>query len=137
MKTKFGVYLSAIILVGLGAVMAITNPTPDSYTQYAARRLTQELKEKECVKIDDGLRDLCKLLDGNEGQSLVKRLVTNNTERQNYFLFSIYKTDLSTRKLLPSFLTNLISVPSVSYTTETIGLLDNFQTYKAERQQSN
>lgn len=134
---KAGVYLSAIILVGLGAVMAITNPAPNGYTQYAARRLTQELQEKECVKIDDGLRDLCKLLDSNEGQSLVKRLVTNNTERQNYGLFSIYKTDLSTRKLLPSFLTNLISVPNVSYTTETIGLLGNFQTYKAERQQSN
>ncbi len=115
--------------------MTVTNPAPDAYAQYAAHRLSQRLQQKECIKLDTGLQDLCKFLDRDQGQALLKRVVANNTKRQNYLLFSIYKTNLSTSQLLPSFLSNLLSVPAVSYRTETIGALNNFQIYSAEEEQ--
>jgi hypothetical protein len=131
---RVGWYLAAMALVGLGAAMAITNPSQESYHQYAAQRLSQHLQEKECVKLEDSLRNLCKLLEREQGQTLLKRLIAENTERQNFLLWSTYKTDLSTSNILPSFLTGLLSVPSVSYQAETVGLFGQFQTYRIEQE---
>jgi hypothetical protein len=118
---KVGAYLAAMVCLGLGVAMAVTNPNQESYNQYA-------------VKIEDSLRDLCQLLEREQGQSLLRQLVSQNTERQNYFLFSIYKTNLSTRDVVPSFLSGLLALPSLSYEFETVGLFSNFQIYRAERE---
>jgi Domain of unknown function (DUF4359) len=134
MKIKASTYLVGMVLVGIGVAMAVTNPNEKSYQNYAAQQLTRYLQEEECVKLDVSYQDLCKLLDRNEGQTLLKRVVADNTERQNYWLFSIYKTNFSTAKLLPSFLSNFVTVPQITYETETVGLFSQFQTYKAEQQ---
>lgn len=114
--------------------MAATNPTEEAYRDFAAEQIAEHLKENECVKLDSSIRNVCNLLDSSDGQKLLKRMVTENTERQNYGLWSIYKTNFSTQNLLPSFLGGLINLPSVSYEAETIGILGNFQTYRAEQQ---
>jgi hypothetical protein len=132
-NSKVGLYLTAMVLAGLGVAMAVTNPSQEAYDQYATRRLAEYLKEKECVKLDDSVRDLCSLLDREQGQRLLERLIVNNTTRQNYVLWSTYTTNLSTRDVLPSFLSNLLSLPTFSYHFETVGLFGNFQTYQAER----
>jgi uncharacterized membrane-anchored protein len=131
---KVGAYLAGMVFVGLGVAMAVTNPNQEAYNQYAARRLAQYLQEEECVKIEDSVRDLCKLLEREQGQNLLRQLIASNTERQNYLLLSIYKTNLSTSDVLPSFLSGLLSLPSLSYQFETVGLFSNFQIYKAERE---
>lgn len=131
---KVGAYLAAMVFVGLGVAMAVTNPDREAYHRYAARNLAQYLQEQECVKIEDSYRDLCKLLEREQGQALLTRLVVENTERQNYFLLSIYETNLSTRDVVPSFLSGLLSLPSLSYQFETVGLFGKFQTYRAERE---
>jgi hypothetical protein len=131
---KVGAYLAAMVFVGLGAAMTVTNPNPETYNQYAARRLAQYLQEKECVKIEDSFRDLCQLLEREQGQTLLRQLVSQNTERQNYFLFSIYKTNLSTSDVVPSFLSGLLALPNLSYQFETVGVFSKFQTYRAERE---
>lgn len=130
---KVGGYLIAMSLAGLGVAMAVTNPDQDSYNQYAARLLSQQLQEKECVKLDDSFRDLCKLLERKEGQSLLRQLVSKNTQRQNFLLGSIYKTNLSTRDVVPSFLNNLLSLPAITYEAESIGLFGQFQTYRIDQ----
>lgn len=130
---KIGALLTAMAATGLGVAMAATNPNEQAYRDYAAQRLTQHLQEQECVKLDNSMRSVCNLLDSNEGQKLLKRLVTENTERQNYGLWSIYKTNLSTQNVLPSFLSALIEVPDIAYKAETIGIFGNFQTYRAEQ----
>lgn len=112
--------------------MAVTNPSQERYHQYAAQRLSQHLQQKECVKLDDSLRNLCKLLEREQGQTLLKRLIADNTERQNFLLWSIYRTNLSTSNILPSFLNGLLSIPSVSYQAETVGVFGQFQTYRIE-----
>lgn len=131
---KVGGYLAAMVLVGLGVAMAVTNPDQATYNQYAARLLSQQIQEKECVKLDNSFRDLCKVLEQQEGQALLKQLVAKNTERQNFWLWSIYKTNLSTNDIVPDFLSNLLSLPTVTYRAETIGLFGQFQTYKAEQE---
>lgn len=113
--------------------MAVTNPDQENYNQYAARLLSQQLQEKECVKLDDSFRDLCKLLERKEGQTLLRRLVAENSQRQNFLLGSIYKTNLSTRDVVPSFLNDLLSLPTVTYRAETVGLFGQFQTYRIEQ----
>lgn len=130
---KVGRYLAAMAFVGLGVAMAVTNPDQENYNQYAARLLSQQLQEKECVKLDDSFRDLCKLLERKEGQTLLRRLVAENSQRQNFLLGSIYKTNLSTRDVVPSFLNDLLSLPTVTYRAETIGLFGQFQTYRIEQ----
>lgn len=132
---KVTAVLTAMVVAGVGIAMAATNPGEEAYRNYATQRLTQYLQDNECVKIDDSFRDLCKLLEQPQGQSLLRRLVTENTERQNYGLLSIYQTTFSTGDIVPSFLKNLLSLPTISYQTETIGLFGTFQTYKAEKQQ--
>jgi hypothetical protein len=134
MKIKTSTYLTGAVLAGIGIAMAVTNPNQTAYQTYAARQLTQYLQEKECVKLNASYQDLCKLLDRNEGQALLRRVVADNTQRQNYGLFSIYKTNFSTAKLLPSFLSSFVTLPQITYETETAGLFGQFQTYKAEQQ---
>ena len=133
-KFQVSAYLAAMGLVGLAVAMAATNPSQEAYNQYAARRIAQYLQEKECVKIEDTYRDLCQLLEREQGQALLNRLVAENTERQNYGLLSLYKTNLSTRDVLPSFLSGFLSLPSLSYRFESVGLFSKFQTYKAVRE---
>jgi Domain of unknown function (DUF4359) len=135
-KLRVAPYLAGMVLVGLAVAMAVTNPSEAAYQDYAARRLTQQLQEKECIKLDESYRDLCKLLEREQGQALLKRLVKNNTERQNYLLFSLYKTNFSTDDVLPSILSGLLSLPKLSYQTESVGLFGQFQTYRVEKQQS-
>ncbi len=135
-KLRVAPYLAGMALVGLGVAMAVTNPSEAAYRDYAARRLTQQLQENECVKLDASYRDLCKLLDREQGQTLLKRLVDDNTERQNYLLFSLYKTSFSTNDVLPSFLSGLLSLPEISYQTESIGVFGQFQIYRVDKQQS-
>lgn len=123
-----------MVLVGLGVALAVTNPSEAAYKDYAARRITQQLQEKECIKLDESYRDLCKLLDRPQGQALLQRLVADHTERQNYLLFSLYQTNFSTENMLPSFLSGFLSLPQISYQTETVGLFGQFQTYRVEQQ---
>ncbi|MBF2001955.1 MAG: DUF4359 domain-containing protein [Synechococcales cyanobacterium C42_A2020_086] len=133
-SVKVGAFLTAMAVVGLGGAMAATNPDPAAYNAFAAQRLAQYLQDEECVKLDANIRGVCDVLDQPQGQDLIKRLVDTNTQRQNYGVLSIYKTNLSTASLLPDFLSGLLSVPSVSYQVETVGVFNQFYIYRAERQ---
>lgn len=131
MKRKFGVYLVGLVLVGLGVAAIATNPNPVAYNEYATLKLTEYLQEQECTTASETVRNLCELLDQKPVQNQIGELIADNTERQYWLFFSIYKTNLSPRELLPSFLNNFVSLPS--YRFETIGGFNNFQTYQAER----
>lgn len=127
------VFLTAVALAGVGVAMAVTNPDEAAYRTYAAERLTQYLQTQECVKLDESVRDLCNLLEREQGQALMKRLIADNTQRRDYLLFSLYQTNFSTGDVLPGFLSSLLSIPQIAYETETIGIFGSFQTYRAEK----
>jgi Domain of unknown function (DUF4359) len=129
MKTlKVGVFLFGMVLVGVGVAMAVTNPDQTGYEEYATQKLTQYLRDNTCAKAGDSLEDPCnQLIDQNQAE--IKEFITANTERENFGVLSLYKTDLSLSPILPPFVSALVP----SYHFETVGVFSSFYTYEAAR----
>ena len=116
--------IGCIALTGLGIIMALTNPGQKAYEQYASKALNVYLKENVCTQlppeISGFLQSHChSLVDIMSPQ--LSQVIANQTQRQNFILFSIYQTDLS----IPS--------PSLDYQIKTLGVLQNFYIYEAEQ----
>ncbi|MCC5655644.1 DUF4359 domain-containing protein [Nostoc sp. XA010] len=112
-------------LAALGVVMAKTNPSQVEYEEYAVQRLTEYLKTDVCKKttnlIENLIRFNCdKLVDSANPQ--IQEILARTTERQNYIIFSIYRTNLKINSWIPS------------YKFETVGAFDQFYTYTAEKE---
>ncbi|NJL21129.1 MAG: DUF4359 domain-containing protein [Leptolyngbyaceae cyanobacterium SM1_3_5] len=125
MKRNLLVYAIAAVLAAVGIGMAATNPAPEAYDDYATEQLTTYLKDNACTQAPNVLGEFLQtqcaaILEDNQEQ--IRRLIANNTDRQNWLLLSVYKTDLSVSDLLPS------------YHFETIGVFGNLYIYKAEQQ---
>lgn len=112
-------------LAALGVAMAKTNPSQVEYEEYAVQRLTEYLKTDVCKKttnlIENLIRFNCdKLVDSANPQ--IQEILARTTERQNYIIFSIYRTNLKLNSWIPS------------YKFETVGAFDQFYTYTAEKE---
>ncbi|HLP90555.1 MAG TPA: DUF4359 domain-containing protein [Nostocaceae cyanobacterium] len=108
----------------LGMAMATTNPDQAKYEKFAVEQLTGYLKTDVCKKAPNFLEkfvqvDCDRLIDSANPQ--IRDIITSTTTRQNYILFSVYRTELKIDSLLPG------------YTFETVGAFDNFYTYSAEK----
>jgi Domain of unknown function (DUF4359) len=109
----------------LGLAMANTNPPEKAYQDYAVKNLSDYAKENVCSKAQGFLEKLVagncpQLIDAIQPQ--VKDIVTNSTHRQDFIIFSIYRTDFKLNSLLPS------------YTVETVGAFNNFYIYRTQKQ---
>ncbi len=112
-------------LAALGVTMAKTNPNQLEYEEYAVQRLTKYLKTDVCKKTTNIIENLIhfnceKLVDSANPQ--MQEIIARTTERQNYIIFSIYRTDLKINSWVPS------------YRFETVGAFEQFYTYTAEEQ---
>lgn len=99
-------------LLGLGALaagvigLAVTNPGPGAFEEFAAEKLTEMASEELCR--NDGLPLLARLLIQNcpelvQSQSKVLgRLAREHSRRYNLGLLSIYGTRLGGQKVLPN-----------------------------------
>jgi hypothetical protein len=122
--------LAAVVLVALGLVMVVTNPSSDRYTDYAVTQI-QAYQDNICPNnisiLGTSVQKECKsFINNNPNQ--IKQVILQASDRQNLLLFSIYKTDLSASKLIP----NLPSSVGPGYRFETIGAFGYFLTYQAE-----
>ncbi|NJR64367.1 MAG: DUF4359 domain-containing protein [Leptolyngbyaceae cyanobacterium CRU_2_3] len=126
---KLTTSLLGLVFLGLAGATAITNPDQAAYNEFATQKLSQYLQEDTCAKAGIALQAPCNSLV-KENKSQIKNLISDNTQRQNFVFLSIYKTDLSPKKLLPAFLGNTLP----SYHFETAGALGNFQIYKVKKQ---
>jgi hypothetical protein len=114
------------ILLALAGAMVLSNPSPRDYERYATETLSVYLKDKVCSQAKAApewrslLRGSCKTLV-ETSRPQIKQVVAVNTTRQNFLLFSIYQTDLALPEPLPS------------YQFATLGLFQNFLTYRAEK----
>ncbi|MEA5619360.1 DUF4359 domain-containing protein [Cronbergia sp. UHCC 0137] len=118
-------FAGATAIAVLGVIMAKTNPDQVNYEAYAIQRLTQYLKTDVCQKAPNFLERLIKfncheLVDSANPQ--IREIIARTTERQNYLIFSVYRTELKLNALIPN------------YKFETVGAFDNFYTYKAKQQ---
>ncbi|MEA5580033.1 DUF4359 domain-containing protein [Nodularia harveyana UHCC-0300] len=116
---------TALGLAAFGVAMATTNPSQAEYEEYATQRLTEYLKEDVCSKTQNFLESLIKSQCDNlvdQASPQIREILSRSTEKQNYVIFTIYKTELKLSSLIPG------------YKFETVGGLNQFYTYMAERQ---
>ncbi len=114
--------MGSVVGVGIGVILAITNPDQAAYEQFAAKQMADYVGQNLCAKDAQslGLHQECEeLLQSNHG--IIQRIIARNTERQNFMFFSIYRTDLELTILLPA------------YRFETVGALEQFRIYKSEK----
>lgn len=134
MKTwKIPQSLGVAILTGLLVSLAISNPSQSEYEEYAKKQLTEYLQQNVCPQapkiLGKSLKRECKRLV-NSNQSEIKEFIAQGTERYNFILFSIYKTELSITKVSPFLPSDLLP----SYHFGTLGVGHKFYIYQAEQQ---
>ncbi len=124
-------FLSVITCVGvvglaaLGVAMAKTNPTKADYEDYAVQRLTEYLDQNVCTKTTSLLENLIKFDCQkflNSANPQIREIIAGSTHRENFIVFSIYRTEFKLNSWLPS------------YKLETVGAFDSFYTYNSQKQ---
>ena len=117
--------IGGVALAGLGVFMALTNPGQDAYEEYALEKLTTYLKDDACTQVPKPLGNLlqrqCKTLV-DTGRPQIQQIISKTTQRQNFILFSIYRTNLEIGPILPV------------YHFETVGVFEKFYVYQAQEQ---
>jgi hypothetical protein len=113
-----------MIVAGIGAIALITNPGEAGYRKYADDKIKTELKTKICTQVAEDLgvwlEGQCHILISTASPFLADA-ISQQTQRQNFFLFSIYQGDLA----LPA--------PLPKYHVATIGIFGNYHTYQVKK----
>lgn len=116
--------VTGIVLGGIGAIALLTNPGEAGYRQYADVKVETEFKDRICRQVgadlEVWLEGQCHILVSTASPFLAEA-IAQQTERQNFYLFSIYQADLA----LPS--------PLPTYHVSTIGIFGNYYTYQASK----
>jgi hypothetical protein len=120
-KSTIALSILGIAVVGLGGAMAVTNPKESAYEEYATEQLTQYLDENVCAEAGFLKEQCTRLLES--GRSKLQQEIAKQTQTQNWFIFTIYQTELSV-SFLPF-------VPS--YHVETLGAFNSFHIYKIQK----
>jgi Domain of unknown function (DUF4359) len=118
-------FLGVAAVAASGVAMAKTNPSETEYQAYATQELTEYAKANVCKKTPSFISKLinsnCEnLLESANPQ--MRDLIASSTQRHDFVIFSLYRTEFKLNSWLPS------------YKFESVGALDNFYTYKAEKQ---
>lgn len=115
---------AAVGLAAFGVAMATTNPSQAEYEEYATQRLTEYVKEDFCGKTTNFLENLIKSQCDNlvdQASPQIQQILSRSTEKQNFVIFTVYTTELQLSSLIPG------------YKFETLGALNKFYTYTAEK----
>lgn len=127
---KIAAAVAGVLFLGLGSVMAATNPSASAYEEYGTEKLTTYVKDNLCQKTSI-LQDQCGSLVDSQ-QSQIQQILATNTSRQDFIFFSIYTTDISASAILPERVKSFLPA-TPSYQFETLGVLQSFYTYKSQK----
>ncbi len=114
---------SSLIVAVVGSALVITNPSQRDYEEYAVEQLGHHLRTSLCDQLPQDLVHLtpqCRSLGQtviDVGRPQLKQLIFEQTERRNYFFFSVYRTRLAFSTLTPI------------YQFHTLGVLQKFYVY--------
>jgi hypothetical protein len=123
--------LVGIGVVGIGALMVWSNPTPSTFESFAL----EQVKLRLCPQVPLGFDRQCpQFVDTN--QATLKGWVRTSTQHQNYGILTYYETTLSPRDLVPEPMRPALALMPLpqSYRLQTIGILGHFIVYNAESQ---
>ncbi|MCP6757298.1 MAG: DUF4359 domain-containing protein [Fischerella sp. CENA71] len=130
-------YVGVFGLAALAVVMTQTNPNQVEYEEYATQRLTEYLNTNVCKKTPKFLENVIKFNCRqvvNSAQPQIREVIAESTERQDFIVFSIYRTNLNVNSLIPALRVDSVLPSTPGYKFETLGAFDQFYTYKAEQQ---
>lgn len=97
--------LALLSLVALGGALFVTNPTKEDYAAYLSQTMSAEAQASLCQpegfaewlgKIGEALSGACRgaIATGNSlSAAEIQQALTENTERQERYLFSTYETE--------------------------------------------
>ena len=134
---QIGAAIAGVGLAAVGISAIATNPGPAAYEEYAVEKLAVVLS-KECQtwaqkdKGDGWVGLLQKVLQGGcprlveSSKPWLRGVVAENTQRQNYLILSVYRTELSVSELIPG-------LSDYELEAETIGIYRRFFIIKAEQ----
>jgi hypothetical protein len=98
-------WLGCGVVCGLSITLAANNPRQDDYTDFATQTVSQFLIRDLCrandrtpKPLDTMIKDGCQVFM-QQGTTEIRAFVANNTERQNFILFSLYTTEFPIRPL--------------------------------------
>jgi Domain of unknown function (DUF4359) len=74
-------------------LLASTNPDQSAYKVYATKQAISLAKE-QCLPLDFISKGLC-LIAAEAATPIIQPLITATSSRQNFILFSIYKSEIS------------------------------------------
>lgn len=120
-KSTIALSILGLIVLGLGGVMAATNPSDEAYDEYATVRLTEYLDENVCAEAGLLKQQCTNLL--KSGQAQLKAEIAKRTQKHNWWILTTYETDLSV-SFLPF-------VPS--YDVKVLGAFNSFYIYKIQK----
>lgn len=116
--------IGGVMILTIGAIAFLTNPGTQQYKLYADTTIKTGFKEKICAEVakDVGVwvEGQCQILIITASPYLAE-IINQQTQRQNFLLFSIYQADLSLPEPLPE------------YRLRTLAVLGNFYIYQANK----
>ncbi|MGB0561075.1 MAG: DUF4359 domain-containing protein [Spirulinaceae cyanobacterium] len=119
---------TTLVLGVVGVGLAVTNPGPMSYQDYATEQLLVYLQENICTSLPSQLQQFseqCRTQGStliNTARPQLESILEQNTRRENYLFFSIYRTRFSLPPVVPA------------YEFETLGIFNQFYIYQAQQQ---
>lgn len=132
---KISTVITTVGVIGLsvlGVIMFKTNPSESKYQDYAVQQISDYANKNGCKKIPGLLEKLTKSKISikceetlNQIKPQIRDAIASSTQRQDFFFFSIYRTEFDLGSLVPSL---------PLYKFESVGAFDNFYTYSAEKQ---
>lgn len=131
---KNSLIVGSAVMAGIAGVLAITNPNQQAYEDFATEQLMIYAKQELCADVSQDLGGFlnrsCESLV-EIGRDPARQLIRQQTQQQNFGLFSIYTTDLSVNEVIPS---DLIGEPLPAYHVESVGILQQFIIYRIDEQ---
>jgi hypothetical protein len=124
---------TGLLMLGAALGLALTNPSQSDYETFALEEARSYLKNQACSEelplVGKSLEDECRrFLDSDAAQPQLRAIIANGTDRQNFFLFSLYRTELSLSEVFPMIPSGLVP----SYEVRSMGVLRSLHLYKAE-----
>lgn len=128
MKGCFAGILVCATIGGVGFLLNAMNPSQEEFETFALVQMKQEL----CPKVPVFGKDCPRFMDENKVK--VKEILRQNTQRENFGLFSRYQTHLSLRSIVPPEAVPFLSIlpMATSYDLATVGIMGNFYIYQAK-----
>ncbi len=124
---------AGILLLGAAVGLIATNPSREDYDAFAVEQARGYLKAEVCPEelpfIGSALKQECEqFLESEAAVPQLQSIIANGTERQNFFLFSLYRTELAIDDVFPFIPSGVIP----AYEVKSVGLLRSLHIYGAE-----